>query len=82
MLLDRDRPLGDGVEQRPVVGDEQDRARERLERRLERLAALEVEVVRRLVEHEQVRARGDDAASDSRRRSPPDSTDTCFSCSA
>ena len=40
--------------------DEQHRAGERLERRLERLAALEVEVVRRLVEHEQVRARGDD----------------------
>ena len=33
---------------------------ERLERGLERLAALEVEVVRRLVEHEEVRARGDD----------------------
>ena len=32
----------------------------RLERRLERLAALEVEMVRRLVEDEQVRARGDD----------------------
>ncbi len=58
--LDRDRALGDGVEQRAVVRDEQDRAGERLERRLERLAALEVEVVRRLVEHEEVRARGDD----------------------
>ena len=33
---------------------------ERLERGLERLARLEVEVVRRLVEDEEVRARGDD----------------------
>ena len=40
--------------------DEQDRARERLERRLERLAGLDVEVVRRLVEHEEVRPRGDE----------------------
>ena len=60
VTLDRDRPLGHRVEERTVVGDEQHRAGERLERRLERLAALEVEVVRRLVEHEQVRARGDD----------------------
>ena len=68
MLLDRDRALGDRVEQRAVVGDEQDRAGKRLERRLERLAALEVEMVRRLVEHEQVRARGDD---DGERQPPP-----------
>ena len=60
LLLDRQRPLGDRVEQRAVVGDEQHRAREGVERGLERLAALEVEVVRRLVEHEEVRARGDD----------------------
>ena len=48
------------VEQRAVVRDEQHRARERLERRLERLAALDVEVVRRLVEDEEVRAARDD----------------------
>ena len=59
-MLDRERPLGDRVEQRAVVGDEQHRAGERLERGLERLAALEVEVVRRLVEDEEVRARRDD----------------------
>src|SRR5579884_3731356 len=52
-VLDRERPACDRVEERPVVGDEQHRARERLERRLERLAALDVEVVRRLVEHEE-----------------------------
>ena len=55
-VLDRERPLGDRVEQRAVVRDEQHGARERVERRLERLAALEVEVVRRLVEDEEVRA--------------------------
>ena len=46
---------------------EQDRAGEGFERCLERLAALEVEVVRRLVEHEEVRAGGDD----DREREPP-----------
>ena len=54
-VLDRERSARDGVEHRPVVRDEQHRAGERLERLLERLAALEVEVVRRLVEHEEVR---------------------------
>ena len=49
------------------MGDEQHRPRERLERGLERLAALEVEVVRRLVEHEEVRA----ARDDEREREPP-----------
>ena len=42
------------------MGDEQHRPRERLQRRLQRLAALQVEVVRRLVEDEEVRAGGDD----------------------
>jgi len=42
------------------VRDEQHRPGECVERGLERLAALEVEVVRRLVEDEEVRARGDD----------------------
>ena len=59
-VLERERPVGDRVEQRAVVRDEQDRAGERLERLLERLAALEVEVVRRLVEDEEVRAGRDD----------------------
>jgi len=42
------------------VRDEQDRARKRLERGLEGLAALEVEMVRRLVEDEKVRSGGND----------------------
>ena len=56
-VLDRDRARADRVEQRAVVGDQQQRAGERLQRGLERLAALEVEVVRRLVEDQHVRAR-------------------------
>ena len=63
-LLDRDRSLGHCIEERAVVRDEQHRARERLERRLERLAALQVEVVRRLVEHEHVRLLQHDAAEE------------------
>ena len=59
-VLDREPPPGDGVDQRPVVRDQQKGAGERLERSLERLAALDVEVVRRLVEHEEVRAARDD----------------------
>ncbi len=59
-LLDGEQPVRDGVEQRAVVRDEQHRPGKRLERDLERLARFEVEVVRRLVEHEEVRARGDD----------------------
>ncbi len=66
-VFDRQRPLGDPIEQRTVVRDEQHRPRERVERRLERLAALEVEVVGRLVEDEEVRARGDG----DREREPP-----------
>ena len=57
LLLDRHGPLGDGVEQCAVVRHEQHRAGKRFQRGLERLAALEVEVVGGLVEHEQVRAR-------------------------
>src|SRR4051812_47416095 len=49
------------------MGYEQHRARERFERGLQRLAALEVEMVRRLVEHEEVRARRDYE----REREPP-----------
>src|SRR5215207_4438975 len=56
-VLDGDGARPHRVEQRAIVRDEQDRALERLERRLQRLAALEVEVVGRLVEDEDVRAR-------------------------
>jgi hypothetical protein len=59
-VLDGERPLGDRVDQRAVVRHEENRPGERLERGLERLAALEVEVVRRLVEEEEVRARSDE----------------------
>ncbi len=48
------------VQQRPVVGDEQHRARELPQRALERLAALQVEMVRRLIEHEHVGSRADE----------------------
>ena len=56
-VLDRDRARADRVEQRAIVRDEQHRAGEAFERLLERLAALDVEVVRRLVEDQHVRAR-------------------------
>ena len=74
-ILDRDDAVRDRVEHRPVVRHEQDRARERLERGLQRLTALEVEMVRRLVEHEQVGSRRDEqararAAAAHRRRAP------------
>ena len=59
-VLDRDDPLGDGVEHSAVVGDEQDRARKRLECGLEGFTAFEVEVVGRLVEDEKVRSGRDD----------------------
>ena len=52
-----ERVEADVVEQGAVVGDEQDRAAERVERDLELLDRGEVEVVGRLVEHEAVRAR-------------------------
>src|SRR5215468_2479711 len=59
-VLDRERPLCNGIEQGTVVRHEQHCARKSFERRLERLAALEIEVVRRLVHDEEVGARGDD----------------------
>ena len=59
-IFDRQQPPRDRVEQRAVVGDEQDRARKGLERGFERLARLEVEMVRRLVQHEEVCPRCDD----------------------
>src|SRR5204862_4213064 len=67
-VLDRQCAFGDRVEERTVVGDEQHGAGERVKRRLERLAALEIEMVRRLVEDEEVRARGD---RDGEREAPP-----------
>ena len=59
-FLDCNGALGDGVEQCTVVRDEQHRPGECLESRFECLTTLQVEVVRRLVQHEQVRARRDD----------------------
>ena len=55
--LDRPGQL-DGLEQAAVVGDEQQRAVPRRERLLELLDGRQVEVVRRLVEHEAVHAAG------------------------
>ena len=71
VVLDRDGARADGVEQRAVVGDQQQRALEALERGLERLAALEVEVVGRLVEDQDVGAgvrRGSPATAAAARR--------------
>ena len=48
----------DRLEQPPVVGDEDDRALERVQRLLELLDGGQVEMVGRLVEHEAVDARG------------------------
>ena len=53
--VDLDDPVDDPVEEVAVVGDHADGAGKLLERRLERLDRVDVEVVRRLVEHEQVR---------------------------
>ena len=72
----------DRVEQRPVVGDEQQRPGERRQRGLERLAALQVEVVGRLVEDQHVRARLDQDRQRQPARSPPDSPSSGFSASS
>src|SRR5262249_36284287 len=66
-VLDREGPMCDRIQERAVVRDQQDSARERLERQLQRLPAFEVEVVGRLVEQQEVRAGGDDQ----REREPP-----------
>ena len=58
-VLADDRAAADRLEQGAVVGDEDDRALEGGERVLERLAALDVEVVGRLVEDQHVGAGGD-----------------------
>ena len=67
-VLDRDRACAHRVEQRAVVRHEQQRAGKALERVLERLAALEVEVVGGLVEDQQVGVRLDE---DREREAPP-----------
>jgi len=67
VILDRQQPACHRVEHGAVVGDEQDRARERVKGNLERFARLQVKVVRRFVQHQEVRARGDD----DRQREPP-----------
>src|SRR5689334_12147733 len=67
LSLDRKQALRDRVEKRAVVRDQEHRSRKRVERGLEGLAALEVEVVRRLVEYEEVGAGG----HDERQRQPP-----------
>ncbi len=59
-LLDRDRAVADGIEQGAIVGDEHQRTAERPQRVLERLAALDVEVVGGLVEDQDVGARVDE----------------------
>ena len=66
-VLDRERARGQRLDQRAVVRHEQDGAGKAQERVLERLAALDVEVVGGLVEHEEVRARDDRACE----REPP-----------
>ena len=66
-VLDARGVRRDGVDQRAVVRDEHDGALVGVERLLERLARLDVEVVRGLVEHEQVGAAGDER----REREPP-----------
>src|SRR5262249_58139236 len=67
LVLQRQRVRGDGVDQRAVVGDEQDGAVVRLDRVLERLPALDVEVVGGLVEDQEVGAARDQL----RQRQPP-----------
>ena len=53
-LSEKERVRGEGVYEVPVVGDEEDPAGEVLERIEEHVLGLYVEVVGRLVEHEQV----------------------------
>ena len=59
-VLADERAAADGLEQGPVVGDEDHRALEAEQRVLERLAALDVEVVGGLVEDQHVGAGGDE----------------------
>ena len=66
-VLADDRAAADRLQQGAVVGDEDDRALEGDQRVLERLAALDVEVVGGLVEDQDVGAGGDQ----DRQREPP-----------
>src|SRR5262245_31748333 len=66
-VLEGDDPVRYRVEEGPIVRDEQDRAGKRLERRFEGLARLDVEVVRGLVEDEEVGSRRDEQCE----RQPP-----------
>ena len=66
LVLQRDRPRAHGVEQRAIVGDQQQRALEVLQRVLQRLAALQVQVVGGLVEDQDVGA----AVHQNRQRQP------------
>ena len=59
-VLDRQRAVGDRIEQGAIVRDQEHGARKRLERGLECFTALDVEMVRRLVEEQEVGAGGDD----------------------
>ena len=68
-VLDGHRAGADGVEQRAVVGDEQDRPAERAQGVLEGLAALDVEVVGGLVQDQHVGRLG--AAHEHRQRQAP-----------
>ena len=62
-LVEPDRPRDpDAIEQFAVVGDEQHRAGERVERLLQLLDRRQIEVVGRFVEHQQVRAVSPSAA--------------------
>ena len=80
-VLERDDAVGHGVQERAVVGDEEDRPGERLERGLECLARS-----RRRGGSSARRGRGSStpdatsSASASRRRSPPESAVTGRSC--
>ena len=59
-LVELDDPRDDTIEEGSVVGDDDDRARMRRERALEPGEAGEVEVVRGLVEEEDVEATAED----------------------
>ena len=74
--------MGHRVEKRAVVRDEENGSGKVLERCFERLATLQVEMVRGLVEDEEVRARRDEDREREPRRSPPDSAVTGFSCAS
>src|SRR6185437_14733679 len=67
-VLDRERSRRQRLDQRAVVRHQEERAREAQQGVLERLAALDVQVVGGLVQDEEVRARDDGARE---RQSPP-----------